>query len=166
MTVPSFLKPYLRYVLTLVYAMPFMFFMNGWQRWLMFVAGLYLGIAFLYVDEKWLNSFYEEQGHPQYPKLITRSTLFLLAFVPLAIFVLTSAGSLLGTGMVLGIEVGLLEEMWRYRHIMMSDERGTYSIFQWRFFHDLKNRLNLKEIDQVVWVTVGFLLVSSILAII
>lgn len=179
----NFIIKYLKFILPFFLSAPFIFILGvvggDWVGYLLFLSGLYLGALFLYGDERWLYNFCADDKNtsqvfkqpilsqeqvfndvqsaqvakPQ--KLITRSTLFLLAMVPLTVFVLTSSGSLLGSGLVIGILLGVVEEMWRFW--------AMGSIFQTRFMHDLKTELSQKDIRYIVMGVTGFLVIMIIL---
>jgi hypothetical protein len=68
------------------------------------------------------------QGKELQEKLITRSILFLIAYVAVAIFVLTSTGSILGIGLVLGIGFHFCMDFIRYR----KDLEKFNSHFLWQ----------------------------------
>lgn len=157
MNIGSFLAKNLKYFLPAVFSLPFFLIFGilegDWLSGVLFLLGLYLGMILLFADEKWFFDFYKSDtaSHTTglvLPKLVTRSTLFLLALVPLTIFVLTSSGSLLGIGMVLGIQLGLLEEMWRFWK--MSVDTQNLKTFQNRFCHDLRRPLTPKDIRFLV----------------
>ena len=137
---------------------------------LLFLIGMYLGSLLLYADEQWLYDFYKEQEsevvhkqeQPSFsPRLITRSALFLLALIPLTIFVVTSSGSLLGFGMILGIQLGLVIEIWTYWK--KSAQLQLTKIFQSRFLYDLKVGMSFKDIRLLAMGSTLFLVISAIL---
>lgn len=86
--------------------------------------GLGLGIGLLKADEWWLRPYYDAPSEPNADDatpsvsalpLITRSVLFMLAYIPVALFVVTSSGSWLGSGLVIGIGLVLLTELLQLR---------------------------------------------------
>lgn len=77
------------------------------ELWL--AVGVGAGVLLLWLDERWLVRQYTEPNHPR--QLVTRSLLFLAAFIPLSLFVLTSSGSALGMGIIVGIGGGLSSEL-------------------------------------------------------
>jgi hypothetical protein len=83
----------------------------SWLAALWLGLGLAGGIALLKADEWWLRTWYEVPGQP----LITRSVLFMVAYIPLSLFVVTSSGSWLGSGLVVGIGLVLLTELYLLR---------------------------------------------------
>lgn len=83
----------------------------SWLAALWLGLGLASGIALLKADEWWLRTWYEVPGQP----LITRSVLFMVAYIPLSLFVVTSSGSWLGSGLVIGIGLVLLAELYQFR---------------------------------------------------
>lgn len=102
----------------------------------LFVLGAYLGNVVLWMDGALLYPRYNElQTYPQ--KLITRSILFVLAFSAAALFILTSSGSSLGAGIVIGLGVSLLGEMVVYLRLP--------AIFQQRFLFQLRRQPTTAE---------------------
>jgi len=73
-------------------------------------VGLGLGSLIMVGDELFAYRWYTEQSQHF---LITRSPLFWLSYVPLALFIITSSGSLIGQGMMVGIGWWLVWEMWQ-----------------------------------------------------
>ena len=103
---------------------------------LWFVLGSYLGNLLLWLDGAVLYPRYNElQTYPQ--KLITRSVLFIIAFLGAALFILTSSGSSLGAGMIIGIGVSLIGEMVAYLR--------QPQLFQQRFLYQLKRQVPAGE---------------------
>lgn len=86
---------------------------RGFTDVIWFVIGAFLGNLFLLIDAKVLYPRYNElRTVPE--RLITRGFVFVLAYVAASIFVVTSSGSSLGIGMVLGIGYSILAEMFAY----------------------------------------------------
>jgi hypothetical protein len=104
----------IKYLLPGFYSALFYFFITPWQSFLVFFAGLYLGVLFLILDKKVLIKYYAE--NKENPEFITNSMLFKASLIPMAIFVLTSTGSLVGSGMILGIILSLVYEMRKQKH--------------------------------------------------
>lgn len=120
----------------------------------LFVLGAYLGNLVLWMDGALLYPRYNElQTYPQ--KLITRSILFVLAFSAAALFILTSSGSSLGAGIVIGLGVSLLGEMVVYlRHP---------TLFQQRFLFQLRRQPSTAELRLYVLIfTVWLILLSAL----
>lgn len=104
---------------------------NFWAI-LLFVLGAYLGNILLVVDSKLLYPKYNEmQTLPQ--RLITRSILFVLAYVVAAFFIVSSSGSSLGIGLVLAIGYSIWAEMVAYI-VRLPDQ------FAARFLYQLKRQ--------------------------
>ncbi len=76
-----------------------------------FALGVASGLGFLYADEKYFVKYYQEDKS----FLVTRSPLFLLALMPIAIMVITSFGSFWASGVVGGMMLWLVLEMLIYR---------------------------------------------------
>lgn len=154
--------PYLaliiQYLLPVGYSALFYFFQiephdGSYLQVLLLLGGFYLGILLLWLDNKMLYGYYNElQTLPK--QLITRSTLFLLAYVVLTIFMVTSSGNLLGVGCVLGIGISLAIEMWQtYR---------DSEIFHKKFLFQVKRMFSPVEIQRVVWGFSSFVALSAL----
>lgn len=96
---------------------------KDWQMAALLLVGFLLGIIGLRVDSANAWKWYQSQP-------LTRSIFFILALFVLGVFVITSAGSSLGTGLILGLWLGLLLEVQGLQH----DEVA----FSERFLHDIK----------------------------
>ncbi len=107
----------------------------------LFTAGGLLGHLILHLDENVFAEKYQEQGI-QKRVLITRSILFMLVLIPLSIYLLTSTGSKLGIGLLLGLVTGLLIEM-----VII---RNDIDAFQMRFLSQLKNTATAQQIGMLV----------------
>lgn len=106
-----------------------------WQV-VLFVLGSYLGNVVLWADGALLYPRYNElQTYPQ--KLITRSILFVAAFSAAALFILSSSGSALGAGIVIGLGISLLGEMIVYLR--------EPTLFHHRFLFQLKRQPTTAE---------------------
>ena len=124
-----------------------------WWQAAMFVAGLVLGLALLVIDKHYLYRYYmEDQSNSE---LMTRSLLFLIALVPLSLFVVTSSGSLVGSGLVLGLVSGLVGEMVMLRN--QPDE------FRAVFLSQMQRQVSEDEIRNVSVGGVVFLVVITVL---
>lgn len=76
-----------------------------------YIIGVLIGIVFLVGDEHIFKSWY------QLDKPFSTTFLFLLVYVPLMLFVLTSSGSYLASGMLLAIGVF---KVISYVYVLMS----------------------------------------------
>lgn len=111
-----------------------------WQV-VLFVIGSYFGNLLLWIDGAILYPRYNElQTFPQ--KLITRSILFVLAFTGAALFILTSSGSSLGAGIVIGLGISLVGEMVFYLR--------KPQLFQQRFLYQLRRQPSFAELKGYV----------------
>jgi hypothetical protein len=152
------LPPFFRWLLPILFSLPFLLVFPLWPPFVMFELGILIGSALLWFDEvygwKWyaepVGASPEVQTQPTPPQLVTRSPLFLLAYVPLALFVVTSTGSLVGTGLILAMGLILSFEMWEQRH--------DQTRFQQRFGQGLAHTFSLTDIQRL-WV-VGFMIVA------
>ncbi len=108
------------------------------------VLGSYLGNLILWADGALFYPRYNElQTFPQ--KLVTRSILFVISFFAAALFILTSSGSSLGAGIIIGLGISLFGEMVVYIR--------QPQLFQQRFLFQLKRQPTLVELQGYV---VGF----------
>lgn len=148
----------------LVYVTPFFFVVSPWMRFALFAVGVLLGYALLIFDRVRLFKFYNEdeeleqaEQNQRDPFLVTRSTLFLLALIPLGLFVITSTGSALGGGLMMGLLLGLIFEMWEYRRLPQ--------IFKHRFLSQLKTDVSSSDISWIVYGATVFFLFLNLLVI-
>lgn len=113
-------------------------FPNIWS-FVFFIMGTLIGFQILFFDRVlhafylypetefnqlvrslWKNKDYVgfvkalSQAETLQEKLLTRSTLFLIVYVLMTIFVLTSTGSVVGTGIMLGMGLHYTYDFWRY----------------------------------------------------
>lgn len=129
----------LHLLLPLIYSL--FFFRSFPDIWSMvfFVVGTFIGFQILFLDRVlhafylypetefnqlvrslWVNKNYVgvikalAQAETLQEKLLTRSTLFLIVYVLMTIFVMTSTGSVLGTGIMLGMGLHYTYDFWRY----------------------------------------------------
>jgi len=149
----------IQFILPLLYALPFYFLVSSLNQFFTFLIGLYLGVALLVADEKWLYKFYIEKSdlaRSDYKvQLVTRSMLFLLVYIPLSIFVITSSGSLIGQGLILGMGIIWLVEMWKLKNNQQA--------FTNRFLLQVKKEFSLDDIKKLVLVATGFFVLLTIL---
>lgn len=140
-----------------------------WWQVGLFALGLVVGMALLLGDELLFHQWYAPEAgadpQPTVPEpvattpaaepLLTRSTLFLIILIPLSLFIVTSSGSLLGTGLILGLTSGLVWEMWRLR---LAPEQ-----FHQSFLSQLKRSLQPFEIQRLVWGAIAFVVILHLL---
>lgn len=165
---------FIQLVFPLLYALIYYFFtaqdtINPLANTVLFAAGLYVGQFLLWADARWFYSYYnppteteattanteEMPATPDIPQLITRSLLFILSLFPLSIYMITSTGSAMGVGVLLGILVGLAIEMIILRRDLL--------FFQQHFFYQLRRPATLKETDRFMYGYLAFTLVVSML---
>jgi hypothetical protein len=143
----------------LVYALGFYFFNRYLGEVVFYLAGWYLGIGLLALDKQKLYKFYFKEIHEKndrFARLITRSFLFILAYLALTIFLLTSSGSGLGVGLVMGIGLSLAFEMWQSRN---------FTEFFNEYFIQSKKAWTAREINNLVMAFVAFFIVTSLMSI-
>jgi len=136
---------------------------GNWVETAFLMIGMYGGFGLLLADVEWLCQYYfdetaknaTEPAAP--PEYITRSALFILTLFPLTIFMLTSTGSALGMGLLMGILIGLSLEMFTLRRKPVE--------FQARFLSQVKRIFTPEEIEWVAMIFSGFTAVVSVLVI-
>ena len=126
-------------LLPIIYSLLFYFSFPTLVQFIFFVLGTFLGFQLLFLDrfvhafylypntefntlvrQLWLQGNYLgvikalAQAETLQEKLLTRSALFLIVYLILTIFVLTSTGSVFGIGMMLGIGLHYTFDFWRY----------------------------------------------------
>ncbi len=80
-----------------------------WVYVVWFGSGLVLGILVDILDKRVLLKKYQDpQATSTQP--VTSSLLFYLSLIPLSLFVITSSGSALGAGLILGLWVAVLSD--------------------------------------------------------
>ncbi len=145
-----------------------------------FTIGVYIGFLIFFLD-RFLHVFFLEPeaelskivrelwrnkqvtkvvkavviGRNLQERLITRSVFFLIAYVATAIFILTSTGSVLGMGVVLGIGLHYCFDLIRYSR--------NAELFRKHFFWQLKKGLADREILAVVTAFCIFFIILSLL---
>jgi hypothetical protein len=128
------------FLLPLLYVPVFYFafadvFMFAW-----FVVGVLGGVFLMWIDEKLLFRYYTEATQVH---LITRSPMFIAAYVPLAVFVITSSGSAIGVGLIQGIGLLLTWELLKVRKDPVA--------FNARFYQE-QHQVTHQE---SMWISVG-----------
>lgn len=142
----AFTNMFLKYLIPVVYAAVYYFLQvepNDRSYWqvLILLGGFYLGNLLLWADSKFLYNYYNElQTLPQ--QLITRSIVFLIAYVILSIYMITSSGNLIGVGMILGIGVTLSIELW--------ENKSQQELFHKKFLYQVKRIFTPIEINRLV----------------
>ncbi len=120
-----------------------------------FAAGLLLGAVVLWFDENIAYPKYRAlDGETVH--LVSRSTLFIVAYVPLTLFLLTSSGSLFAMGLILGIGIQLALEMMLLRNRLEE--------FTQRFLQ-LRRSLTLTELQGITYGFSFFVTVAAVLAV-
>ena len=92
-----------------IYSLLAYLFVQPLSNWLQLVLGLGLGFLFLIFDKKFGIKIYKNHS------LVTRSIIFLFAFIPLSLFVITSSGSPLGSGMIVAMGFTYALELWQVK---------------------------------------------------
>lgn len=140
-------------VLGMVMYVVFYYFFNfdiyksSMQESFFLLGGMVLGLSLCVIDEKYLYEFYSFSDEPKHQHdLVTRSLLFLLSYFPLSFFIISSSGSTLGSGIVLGMGVFLAKEIWMHR--------DNNDFIHQRYLYQLARKLSHTE---VWWAVRGFI---------
>jgi len=81
---------------------------------ILFTLGVIGGVLLMIGDAQWLWRQYQLYvSTPERPVLLTRSLLFLVAFWPLALFVVTTGSNPMGQGVIIGMGGILCWELWQ-----------------------------------------------------
>lgn len=107
-----------------------------WFQIPILVLGLVLGLILINLDRLYLHHLYrssEAEG------LVTQSLLFLGLFIPLSYFVVTSTGSILGGGLIVGFLASTTATFFALR----SDKE----LLEKTFFYQLQRSLTSTEIQ-------------------
>ncbi len=147
-------------IISLIYGALFYFFLQDWVQFLLFLAGVLLGLGLMVLDQKILHRYYLEENEmgANQEQLITRSALFNLILIPLALYVITSTRSSIGSGLVLGMLLIILEEMMEYRR--------PVNLFERRFLADTNFKVDKSQVNQIIAVMISVFLVLNLLFII
>lgn len=137
----------IQYLMPVLYAVLFYFlkvepFDGSYWRVVFLLLGFYLGFTLLWADGKFLYAAYNPTL-PEPKQLITRSILFIIAYLALSAFIITSSGNVLGVGMILGIGLQLALEL--------IETRINFDLFHHKFLFQIKRRFAPAEISWVVW---------------
>jgi hypothetical protein len=104
----------------------------------LFAVGLTFGVVLMFLDEIFLYKYYLAKDATKI-NLMTRSLLFITSLIPLGFFIVTSTGSKLGTGLLLGIITTLVLEL--------VEARNNSDYFHSRFLFQLKRKISNKEMN-------------------
>ncbi|MDA1079793.1 MAG: hypothetical protein O2840_03870 [bacterium] len=143
---PSLKTTFAKLILLCLLAAAFFFFtldaQVSWWPLLQFSLGLLAGVGLLKFDKVVLAPRYNDESH-QF--VITRSFLFLLSFAAVAVFMVTSSGSIVGNGLALGIASSLLVEM---THLRLDVD-----VFHQTFLAQVQKRYSQSDINRLVTVS-------------
>jgi hypothetical protein len=117
-------------LVSIVYSLVFYFSFVDVRQWLLFVLGCIGGSLLLIMDERFAWRWYNERFSAA-QQLITRSLLFVGVYLLLALYIVTSAGSSLGSGLVMGLGLGVVLEMWLFK----QDVGEFQNRFAWQVNH-------------------------------
>ena len=110
-----------------------------WFQIPILVAGLVFGLILINIDRLYLHHLYrssEDEG------LVTQSLLFLGLFIPLSFFVVTSTGSILGGGIIVGFLASTTASIYALR----TDKQ----LLEKTYFYQLKRHLTEIEVQLVM----------------
>jgi len=153
-------------LLSIIFCLPFLLTIDSWQRVVLFILGVFSGVIVLILDESHFFRYYKEEcddgnqadsyslDYSARKNLISRSTLFLLLLTPLSFFVITSTSGTLGKGFVLGLMLGIVQEMWQLKN--------NDNLFRLRFLSQLKIKLNSSQHELIVLIATGYFLLISV----
>lgn len=172
----------LHLIVPVVYAVPFFFVFPDKWMYLQFLLGFVFGFLIFILDRflhvffiqpesefsqqvkaRWNERNFKEVvqlfvvARQQQQELMTRSVLFFIVYIGLAIYILTSTGSVVGMGLILGIGLHFCLDFWRYR----QNEVRFHQQFLWQ----LKKTLAQQEITYLVVGFSLFFILLSMLAI-
>jgi hypothetical protein len=166
-------------LLPLFYSAIFFFSFSSPFVYAQFVGGVFLGFCFFFFDrvldvfflheetdvsklvrDKWkqgnligaLRLLYQYRQHQQ--QLLGRSIVFIAIYMVSAIFFLTSTGSSIGQGIILGMGLHYMFDFFRY--IRLPD------LFHDHFLWQVKRKFSQREIEVSV---IGFLLFFTLITV-
>jgi hypothetical protein len=104
-------------------------------------------VSWYFNNKKWSTALalLDSRRHEQV-RLTFRSALFIIAWIPLAFFALTSTSSLFGKGVVLGVMLHILVDSWRM-------QRQSPELLNRRLFWQIKRSFTSEEQLVFLWVT-------------
>lgn len=118
-----------------------------------FMLGSLLGATLMLIDEKVLATRY---NNPDQIYLATRSTIFIMALIPLSLFIVTSSGSLIGLGIILTVCSGIFFEMFEFRRDIKK--------FHNRFLLQINKVYDQRAVNSTVVFAGVFLIIIHLLA--
>jgi len=123
-------------------------------------SGWYIGQLLMFADKKTVYKYYYESIHKKtdtFARLITRSILFIIAYLGLSLFIVTSTGSVIGMGLILGIGLTLSFELWSSRN---------YVEFFNQYFIQADRNWTKVEITNFIRLFIVFYLIINIFSVI
>ncbi len=158
--------------MAIVYAGVLFAFKGGWSNWVgwgWFALGVTTGVLVLFLDRVaftysypgaqisqqfmwyWKQKKYGtalsllDSRRLEQERLVFRSALFMVMWVPLAFFALTSTGGLFGKGVVMGLMLHILADAWR---LQQTEPRRLHI----RLFWIIKRVISEEERLVFLWV--------------
>lgn len=132
----------------------------NWLEVGLLVLGTAIGVAILFADRLYLHQYYAEAGDQaadtaHVPGLVTRSLVFMMTLIPLGLFIISSTGSRLGVGVLLGFIGGLTLELWWFRE--------QVELFHQLYLFQLRRRMSAEEVSRMVLIAAAVLCAATLL---
>ncbi len=108
-----------------------------WTYILLFGAGLMSGLWVLFIDKQFLTKILVDNNRP-----VTESLLFFLLLIPVSLFVVTSSGSPLGAGIIIGLWMSIL-----IRFMTAESDQAIIS----RYLYQLKKPIPANYLSMIKW---------------
>ncbi len=110
-----------------------------WFQIPILIVGLFFGLLLVQIDRLYLHHLYRSTEDEA---LVTQSLLFLGLFIPLSFFVVTSTGSILGGGIIVGFLASTLASLFSLR--------SNKELLEKTYFFQLKRPLTQMEVQIVM----------------
>lgn len=172
----------LHLILPTIYSLFFFFTFPNKLDFVKFLLGVNLGFLLFFIDRilhiffiepetefsQTMRAVWKEKKYRQFFKflitstnlqrrLVTRSAFFFVAYVATAIFMLTSTGSVIGAGIILGIGLHFCFDFLLYRRDMQK--------FHEHFLWQIKRQFADTEVNAIVGAFCAFFILLSFLVI-
>lgn len=150
----------IKFLIPPLYGVIYFLVSDNWLASIYYTIGWYLGFLLMSLDKNTLYKYYYESIHKKddkFARLVTRSILFIMSYFVLSIFLITSSGSAIGMGLVMGIGLVLSFELWNSRN---------YVDFFNQYFIQSKKKWNKVEITNFIRFFLVFYFLVSFLSVI
>ena len=174
---------WLHFLLPIGYSALFFTSFESSQLYGLFVIGIFAGFGFLQIDRV-IHAFFIDPEHEfsvalqqawrerrpvffiklllqaqtMQQRLMTRSVLFMLTYIALTLYVLTSTGSALGAGFMLGLGLHYCLDLWLYQR--------DVTLFHEHFLWQLKRQLAVQEVRSLLAAFTVFFIMMSLLVLV